>query len=130
MNRRTILAAVATLPAISILPAGAGGPPGTLAGSHPDAALLDVAALAFQTRELELATHDDEDAVAAACKATDALVRQMASIPATTLDGFRAKARAASWYAQAQCPVPEGDLYIEDIATRSLLRDLLAGVPT
>lgn len=128
MNRRAILAkSAATLPLLVTLSAGAGASPDIAAGPHPDARLLALAERASQAREVELATHGDENAMEAACEVTDGLVRQMAAIPATTPDGFRAKARAANWYALTQHHVPDSDLTIDEVATRSLLRDLLAG---
>jgi hypothetical protein len=129
VSRRDLLgrvAVAATMPATAALSAGVGGSPDMVAGLHPDARLLAVAALAFQAREVELATHGDEGALAAACDVTDGLVREMATIPATTLEGFRAKAQAADWYGLWDNRKPDGDLTIDDVATRSLIRDLLA----
>jgi hypothetical protein len=102
-----------------------------LPDEEPDGKLIQLGA-AFEAawsaeRALDGADHDRFEA---AHQATQAIVDQIEKLPATTLKGFRIKARAVAWFHLGEDIELSGSRALSDTRlAESLIRDLLA-LPT
>ena len=120
-SRRSLLAGATLLAAAPV--AAVAAPP-----SHPDAVLLALGAeldARWAAERIASKTVESDEELDRICEHTGAIAHQIAGTPATTLAGYRVKARAISWCHDGE-PVDLGDdSTAHDFANR-LIADLLA----